>query len=133
MKNRVDFLYFRNYNIVEEKKIDVRDPNIGYSIADLFKDYVKNNNIDYARFWTGYDSENMVVVYCTEYDGDVPGCVRMVALVEKILWDCIGWKDGMQIDIEKVAEDDYRFSDDVWSWGVDIETKTRKIWGRVSK
>lgn len=128
MRNKVDFLYFNNYNIVEDKKIDVKDPNIGYSIADLFKDYVKTNNIDYARFWTGYDSYNMVTVYCTEYDGDVQVCVRMVAVVEKALWDIVGWKDGMQIDIEKVAENDYRFSSDVWSWGSDVEYHIRKVW-----
>ena len=128
MTNRVNFLYFSNYNIVEEKKIDVKDPNIGYSIADLFKDYVKMNGIDYARFWTGYDSNNMVTVYCTEYDGSVLVCVRMVVVVEKGLWNIVGWKDGMQIDIEKVAENDYRFSDDVWSWTIDVEHKIRKVW-----
>lgn len=129
MKKKVNFLYFSSYNIVEEKKIDVKDPNIGYGIADLFKDYVKTNNIDYARFWTGYDSYNMVTVYCTVYDGDdMKVCDRLVAVVEKDLWDIVGWKDGMQIEIEKVAEDDYRFSSDVWSWTIGVENHIREVW-----
>lgn len=129
MKNKVDFLYFSGYNTVEEKKIDVKDPNIGYGIADLFKEYVKENGIDYARFWTGYNTYNMVTVYCTEYEDNVPMCDRLVAVVESGLWNIVGWKEsGMDIEIEKVAENDYRFSSDVWSWGIGVEHKIREIW-----
>lgn len=90
-----DFLFFGKKSNAKAEFIEfnVHSINNADRLVSMMVKYCEDNGIKNARFETQETNNGMVMIYCKEDVSETQTNVYLVALVDIMLWWCIGWED----------------------------------------